>query len=106
MGISSGLIMASTPYRRQDVLRTVRGANLTGTRERPVRQFDSFEARPGTQLGQGPVAGTGPGASRLGRLAVLRGPALERTIEIHEAETSLFEAGRHIDAGRYTEPND
>ena len=84
--------MASPPYRRQDVLRTVRGANLTGTRERPVRQFDSFEARPGTQLGQGP--------------AVLRGPALGRTIEIHEAETSLFEAGRHIDAGRYTEPND
>jgi hypothetical protein len=72
--------LASTPFRRPDVLRTVRGANLTGTRERPVRQFDTFEARPGTLLG--------------------------RTIQVRETETSLFEAGRHIDDGRYTEPND
>ena len=73
--------------RRPDVLRTVRGASLTGTRERPVRQLDSVDARPGTQLSQD-------------RLTVLRGPALGRPIRDYDAETNLF------DAGRYSEPND
>jgi hypothetical protein len=87
---------SATPHRRRDVLRTVRGLNLSGTRDRPVRHFEPLEAGPGTQRGPDSLPPVQVGA----RQQAVPADKLGSRTEAPPEPQYLFEGQR------YTEPND
>jgi hypothetical protein len=87
---------SAAPHRRKDVLRTVRGPNLSGTRDQPVRHFEPFEAGLGAQLGQDSLLPVRVGA----RHQAARGVKLASRTEVQPDPQCVFEGHR------YSEPND
>jgi hypothetical protein len=86
----------TTPHRRRDVLSTVRGLNLSGTRDRPVRHFEPLEAGPGTQRSQDSLPPVRVVARHQAVLSVKLG-----------SRTEVPPEPQYVFAGhRYTEPND